>query len=147
MADRQIRQEGTPMRSGFFDRHAFAEKRRMILVLKTAVAGLHYHVDSGSEEGRSVLEKLKPGTELRLFRDPGNEHDRWAISVYTSDDRELGYVSRFKNETIARLMVQGKVFCAYVDEPPEPPKDKTEARRTIAPTENYELPFSVYMED
>ena len=122
-------------------------KRKSILVLKTAVAGLYYHVDSDTDEGKAFLESLKPGTELMLFRDTDNEHDKWAISVYTSDDRELGYITRFKNETIARLMDYGKVFHAYVDEPPEPPKDATEARRTIAPTENYKLPFSVYMED
>ena len=71
----------------------------------------------------------------------------WAISVYTTDDKELGYVTRFKNETIARLMDYGKVFHAYVDDPPEPPKDETERRRTRAPTENYSLPFSIYMEE
>ena len=66
---------------------------------------------------------------------------------YTSDDRELGYVTRFKNETIARLMDCGKVFHAYVDEPPEPPKDATELRRTRTSTENFKLPFSIYMDD
>jgi hypothetical protein len=39
----------------------------------------------------------------------------------------------------------GKVFRAYVDEPKAPPKDATEARRTVAPTENYKLPMSIYM--
>lgn len=147
MADHQIQQGKQPMRSGFFDRDAFRKKSRTILVLKTAVAGLYFHVDENSDEGRELLKSLTPGTELCLFRDTDNEHDKWAISVYTSDDRELGYVTRFKNETIARLMDYGKVFHAYVDEPPEPPKDATEARRTRTSTENYLLPFSIYMED
>lgn len=56
-------------------------------------------------------------------------------------------MSRFKNETIARLMDCGKVFHAYVDELPPPPKDATEARRTRAPTEDYRVPFSIYMEE
>ena len=38
-------------------------------------------------------------------------------------------------------------YHAYVDEKPDPPQDLIEARRTIAPTEDYVLPFSVYMED
>ena len=136
-----------PLRSGYFDRDAFKEKQKSILVLKTAVAGLYYHVDSNSDEGKEFLKSLKPGTELKMFRDTDNEHDQWAISVYTSDDKELGYVTRFKNETIARLMDYGKVFHAYVDEPPEPPKNADEARRTITPTEDYNLPFSVYMDE
>lgn len=147
MADRQMQEKGRSLRSGFFDRDAFRQKGRSILVLKTAVAGLNHHVDDNSDEGRDLLDTLTPGTELHLFRDTDNEHDQWAISVYTTDNRELGYVTRFKNETIARLMDCGKVFHAYVDEPPEPPKDATQARRTRTPTENYKLPFSIYMDD
>ena len=61
------------------------------------------------------------------------------------DDKKLGYVTRFKNETIARLMDCGKVFRAYVDEPPEPPKNDSEARRTRTPAEDFTLPFSIYV--
>ena len=147
MADYPMQEQAQGLRSGFFDRDAFRQKERSILVLKTAVAGLQFHVDDNSDEGRALLESLSPGTELHLFRDTDNEHDQWAISVYTSDDRELGYVTRFKNETIARLMDCGKVFHAYVDEPPEPPKDATELRRTRTSTENFKLPFSIYMDD
>ena len=147
MADNNTQQQGQQMRSGYFNRDAFRQKQKTILVLKTAVAGLYFHVDENSDDGRQLLESLTPGTELHLFRDTDNEHDKWAISVYTSDNRELGYVTRFKNETIARLMDYGKVFHAYVDEPPEPPKDETEARRTRTSTEDYKLPFSIYMED
>lgn len=147
MAEHQLQAQEQPIRSGYFDRDAFRQQARMLLVLKTAVAGLNYRVDPKKKKDRALLQKLTPGTELKIFRDPDNEHDRWAISVYTSDDRELGYVTRFKNETIARLMDLGKVFHAYVDEPPAPPRDETEARRTRAWTEDYRLPFSVYMED
>lgn len=142
-----IAEQSQPLRSGYFSRDPFHEKRNSLLVLKTAVAGLHFHVDKASEEDRKMLEALTPGTELHLFRDPDNIHDQWAISVYTSEDRELGYITRFKNETIARLMDLGKVFHAYVDEPPPPPKDADEARRTRTDTEDYRLPFSVYMDD
>lgn len=143
----QRQEQGQPLRAGFFDRNAFTQKAQMLLVLKSGVAGLHYHVDKYDEEGKEFLESLTPGTELVLQRDTDNEHDQWAISVYTMDHQELGYITRFKNETIARLMDLGKVFHAYVDEPPEPPKDEVEERRTRAWTENYDLPFSVYMEE
>ena len=145
MADVQMERQG--LRSGYFNRDAFREKKRSILVLKTAVAGLDYRVDDNSDDGRKLLESLTPGTELHIFRDADNEHDRWAIAVSTSDDRQLGYVTRFKNETIARLMDCGKVFQAYVDEQPEPPRDADEKRRTRAATEDFRLPFSIYMED
>ena len=147
MPDSQMNRQQQTLRSGYFNRDAFKEKKRSILVLKTAVAGLSYRVDNNSDDGRELLESLTPGTELHIFRDTDNEHDQWAISVSTSDDRQLGYVTRFKNETIARLMDCGKVFHAYVDEPPEPPKDAVERRRTRAATEDFRLPFSIYMED
>ena len=147
MAKRQVQEEGQQLRSGFFNREAFKKKSTQILVLKTGIAGLHHYVDGNSDNGRRLLLSLTPGTELRLYRDTDNEHDQWAISVYTTDDKELGYVTRFKNETIARLMDCGKIFHAYVDEPPEPPKNETEARRTRTPTEDFTLPFSIYMDD
>lgn len=40
-----------------------------------------------------------------------------------------------------------KVFHAYVDDQPDQPKDFTEDRRTSTPTEDYKLPFSIYMDD
>lgn len=146
MADRQVQTVGKFISSGYFKQDHFKDEGKMLLVLKSAVAGLHFHVDEKSDEGKALLEGLTPGTELMLYRDMDNEHDKWAISIYTKDDEELGYITRFKNETIARLMDYGKKFYAYVDEPPEPPKDSTERRRTVAPTEDYKIPFSVYME-
>ena len=139
--------EGSPIRSGFFNRDAFKKKSRMIKVLESGVAGLYYNVDLESQEGRTLLDSLTPGTELMLLRDTDNEHDRWAISVYTMDKTKIGYMTRYKNETIARLMDEGKVFHAYVDEKRQIPDDPVTYRRTIAPTEGFEVCFSVYMED
>ena len=147
MAEMQVQQKEQVIRSGYFDREAFAQKKRWILVLKTAIAGLQFYVDDNSEEGRKLLDSLVPGTQLHLFRDPDNEHDCWAISVYTTDDRELGHVTRFKNETIARLMDEGKVFHAVVDEPPETRSQDQQPGFRQTPTENFKLPFSIYMED
>ena len=147
MAQIERQEAEQAVRAGYFDRSAFQRKEKLILVLKTGVAGLFYHVDGKTEQGRALLDRLTPGTELRLFRDPDNEHDPWAISVYTGDDEELGYISRFKNETVARLMDCGKRFYAFVDEPPAAPESSEELRRTRTPTEDYQVPFSVYMED
>ena len=114
----------------------------MILTVIHGIAGMNYHVNSSTEEGKKLLEKLTPGTKLALFRDPENKYDEWAICVYTTEDEELGYVTRFKNETIARLMDYGKKFIAVIDEP----SDKVDYRKK-ASTENMSLPFSIYMED
>ncbi len=62
-----------------------------------------------------LLESLVPGTELKLKREPENKHDRWAIAIYTNEGLQLGYVARYKNEAIARLMDSGYVFSAYVE--------------------------------
>lgn len=147
MANTQQQEAQKAIRAGYFDRSAFQQKEKLILVLKTGVAGIHFHINKESDEGKALLAKLVPGTELMLFRDTNNEHDKWAVSVFTKDDEELGYITRFKNETIARLMDSGKRFIAYVDEPPEPPANATEYRRTRAPTESFEVPLSIYMED
>lgn len=89
-----------PIRAGYFDEDIFQQKARQLLVLKTGIAGMQFHVDIESKEGKALLDSLTPGTELMLYRDVDNEHDKWAISVYTKDDREIGYITRFKNETI-----------------------------------------------
>ena len=147
MLENNIQFAEKPIRAGYFDEDIFQQKARQLLVLKTGIAGMQFHVDIESKEGKALLDSLTPGTELMLYRDVDNEHDQWAISVYTKDDRELGYITRFKNETIARLMDYGKKFTAIVDETLPAPKDNTERRRTRAGTENYAVPFSVYMEE
>lgn len=131
--------------AGFFAPNPFAENEEQLLVLQTAISGMHHRLEPDKE--KEVIASLTPGTELMLYRDMNNEHDQWAISVYTKDDLEIGYITRFKNETIARLMDYGKAFHAYVDEPKEIPTDPTTVRRTIAPTEQYDkIPISIYMD-
>lgn len=143
MPDIEMQQAQEHLRAGYYAPDAFKQKQKLLLVLKTGVAGLQFHVDTSSDE---LLKSLVPGTELRLFREPDNEHDPWAIAVYTTDDEMIGYITRFKNEAIARLMDLGKRFVAYADEPEDAAaaEDKRESR---ASTENYRLPFSVYMEE
>ena len=142
-----IQKQSRMFRSGYFNREAFQKQSRRLLVLQSAVAGLRYNIDFDSDEGRELLESLKPGDELKLFRDFENEHDKWAISVYTADDKKLGYVTRYKNEAIARLMDYGKVFYACVDEQASDGDLDEKEMRTRSATEDYRLPFSVYMED
>ena len=111
-----------PIGAGFFDQNAFKRKAQLILVLKTGLAGIHHRANEfadGPDAFYEMIGELNPGTELKLYREPNNIHDKWAVNVVTEDDIELGYITRFKNETVARLMDEGKKFVAYVDEKPD----------------------------
>ncbi len=113
------------------------------LVLRTAIAGIEHRLDPESEEGKAILASLGPGTELVLRREPENRWDPWAVAVETLDGRALGYLTRYKNETVARMMDHGHRFEAWVEEPGE--EEGNAAGETGAPTEDYILPFSVWM--
>ena len=128
--------------AGFFQRDVFKQKSVQIKVLETAIAGMHFHVEDEQEEEN--IENLVPGTELELYREPDNAYDEWAVAVYYGEEDLLGYITRYKNETIARLMDAGKKFIAVVD---EFPNAKEQAKRKWAPTESG-IMISVYlMED
>lgn len=119
-------------------------RENRILVLKTGLAGAKFHIKSEAE--REALQNIQPGTELLLYREPNNKYDEWAIGVYLTEDDKIGFMSRFKNETIARLMDAGKKFICVADDPDEQPElDDYDHRTAKAPTENMELPFSVYL--
>ena len=123
-------------------------KEERILVLKTGIAGLQFHIKN--EDERQALKELKPGAQLLLFREPDNEYDEWAIAVHLTEDDKLGFITRFKNETIARLMDAGKKFVCVVDDPETDEEAKKIAEKELrrnrkAATENMALPFSVYL--
>lgn len=124
--------------AGFFQPDAFKKKAVQIKVLETAIAGMNFHIEDEQEEEN--IQNLTPGTELMLYREPDNEYDKWAIAVYYGEDDLLGYVTRYKNETIARLMDCGKKFIAIVDEPRESDK---KINCSVAPTERG-IPVSIY---
>lgn len=135
-------------RGRMYQRDNAKPKEQRILVLKTGIAGLQFNIEN--EEEQAALNAITPGTELMLFREPENEHDEWAIAVHLTEDDKLGFISRFKNETIARLMDAGKKFIGVVDDPEVDSVAKEivekELRRSRrAPTENMALPFSIYL--
>ena len=146
--DRIMQIESQPLRGRMFNRDYSKPKEQRILVLKTGIAGMQFHV--ANEEERKALDNIKPGDELILYREPANKYDEWAIAVHLTEDDKLGFITRFKNETIARLMDVGKKFIAIVDDPAEDAEaaeiaEKEKQRNRNAATENMALPFSVYM--
>lgn len=116
-------------------------KHRKILLLKTGLAGSQFYIKDETE--RAKLQNIQPGTELILRREPDNKHDEWAVAVYLTEDDKIGFMSRYKNETIARLMDAGKKCVAIADDPAEQNNNDNNRSRQ-APTENMYLPFSVY---
>ena len=113
-----------------------------ILVLMTGIAGINHHVHIETDEGKLLMSKLIPGVELKLVREPDNAYDRWAVALFY-EERKIGYLTRFKNETIARLMDSGFIFKAVIEG-----LSIAELKvlvRNRADTEDYILPLSVWM--
>lgn len=117
MADFLQQELNDEFHAGFFQKDAFKQKAVQIKVLETAIARMNFHIEDKTEEEN--IENLVPGTELKLYREPDNAYDEWAIAVYYDEDDLLGYVTRYKNKTIARLTDCGKKFIAIVDEFPK----------------------------
>lgn len=131
---------------GFYNRDTFLSRETLVLILQTGVSGMSYYVDTSEDSADAgLLTSLTEGTELKLFREPGNEHDRWAVTVNTVSGKQIGYITRFKNETLARLLDAGKEIRAYVGKKPEIPDDGDERRRLFAPTERFEVPVDIFM--
>ena len=60
-------------------------------------------------------------------RDPGNEHDEWAVWVLGEDGRRLGYVDRRYSRQVAEALEAGEelvglVMSEYDPDDPEPPE-------------------------
>ena len=74
-----------------------------IYLLSTWLHGMHY-VEGLIE----IFGELQRGLPIDLKREPDNSHDPLAIAVYTEDGLKLGYIPRFENKVLARLMDAGK---------------------------------------
>ena len=140
--DRAVQEAPMSLRGRMFRQDSSRPKEQRILVLRSGVAGVQFHIENSQE--RRALDDLTPGTELMLFREPDNEMDGFAVAVHLTKNDKLGYISRYKNETIARLMDVGKKFIAVVDDFSDYTEEEL-ARSPFSPTENMSLPFSVYL--
>ena len=119
------------------------EHPEWILVLMTGIAGMHHYVPFDTEEGKLFMTKLIPGVELKLEREPDNAYDCWAVALFYENERKVGYLTRYKNETIARLMDSGFVFKAVIEDISDAAPQIPAQNRAI--TEDYILPLSVWM--
>lgn len=93
--------------AGAVNVEARAEPTPPLFLIETHVAGLAYY------QAMTALSDLAPGQSLILRREPTNPHDELAIEVFRGD-LKLGYVPRFRNPVLARLMDADKPLVAEV---------------------------------
>lgn len=79
-------------------------------LLETNVHGTKYY--DCPELLRTYI--LAVGDQLKLIREATNSHDRFAIAVYTVDDKKLGYIPHRHNRVIANLLDQHLAITASV---------------------------------
>ena len=77
---------------------------RELIVLECQVAGTSY------QDLEAIEPQLNTNDRFLLIRESENEHDNFAVAIYTSRREKLGYLPRSKNETIARLLDAGKMI-------------------------------------
>ncbi|MFM7216412.1 MAG: HIRAN domain-containing protein [Bacteroidota bacterium] len=82
---------------------------RELVVLECHIAGTSYLELDKVEPG------LKQGDKLLLLREPDNEHDRFAVVIFTAESQKLGYLPRNRNESVARLLDAGKLLFAVLE--------------------------------
>lgn len=63
-----------------------------------------------------IKERLKKGDRLRLERDYKNKYDLYAIAVYDSAERRIGYIERSGNLDVSFVMDHGLLCYANVYE-------------------------------
>jgi len=83
-----------------------ARPRRVVLA-NCRLAGFQFHA------GESVWPSLSVGADLRLIREPANEHDPRAVAVHFGEHK-IGYVPRGDNSSIAELLDRGEALQAHV---------------------------------
>ena len=83
------------------------QSRRRLLLQESPLAGFQYH------RAAAIWPFLRVGETLRLRREPGNPHDRYAVAVWFRNEH-LGYIPQRENRTLARLMDQGEQLEATI---------------------------------
>jgi hypothetical protein len=58
----------------------------------------------------NLVEKIEIGTTLHFVREPDNKYDELAILVKDKEGNKMGYVPRYDNPVLARLMDAGKTY-------------------------------------
>lgn len=75
---------------------------------------LTYVANAERQVVREAVGDLGSGAPLRLMREPENDYDRRAVSVWTRNGAKLGYIPRIDNQPLANLMDAGIALRASV---------------------------------
>lgn len=79
-----------------------------ILMNDFAIAGFRYY------DGAKELPRLVAGTKLTLRAEPSNPHDSFAVEIHHGSAK-LGYVPRFCNRHISRLLLEAVPLACEVE--------------------------------
>ena len=82
-----------------------------LFLLECEIAGTGF-VEDIEKKAKALTE----GTVVSLVREADNKYDKLAIRIDNADGGKLGYVSRKKNEILARLLDGGKMLYGKVSE-------------------------------
>ncbi|MDO4841113.1 MAG: HIRAN domain-containing protein [Phoenicibacter congonensis] len=61
-----------------------------------------------------IVDELECGQRVKLQRDPHNLGDKWAVKIFDSKGRTVGYLSSDCSEVVSRLLGAGKSLFANV---------------------------------
>ena len=98
-----------PLFSGFAKYLYGFKPEQHYLLNKFSVAGFFFY------EGRTLLEKMKPGDTLTMKPNAENMEDEYAVQLHF-EDTMIGHIPRSDNKHIFRLIEQGKDLVCTIRE-------------------------------
>ena len=98
-----------PLFSGFAKYLYNFKPEQHYLLNKFSVAGFFFY------EGRTLLEKMKPGDTLTMKPNAENIEDEYAVQLHFKDTM-IGHIPRSDNKHIFRLIQQGKDLVCTIRE-------------------------------
>ena len=98
-----------PLFSGFAKYLYSFKPEQHYLLNKFSVAGFFFY------EGRTLLEKMKPGDILTMKPNAENMEDEYAVQLHF-EDTMIGHIPRSDNKHIFRLIEQGKDLVCTIRE-------------------------------
>jgi len=98
-----------PLFSGFAKYLYGFKLEQHYLLNKFSVAGFFFY------EGRTLLEKMKPGDTLTMKPNAENMEDEYAVQLHFKDTM-IGHIPRSDNKHIFRLIEQGKDLVCTIRE-------------------------------
>ena len=81
--------------------------KERVLINRFNIAGFQYY------DGPKKIKKIEENDKLLLKAEPENPYDKFAVEVFHGKTK-LGYIPRYNNEHLSRLLLQGAKLSAKV---------------------------------